>query len=387
MKATSIYNLTDLMEPGHLPCITVYEKTHRGYPGNQPDSVRFRKLVKEAETALMERYPDRDPRPLLNPLQALAEDHDFWNQGHEGLAVFVSPDLFRVYSLNREVPEGTVVSERFHLKPLIRLVQSADRYQVLCLSRDSARLFEGNRDGLEPITLSPDIPSSNDQALQQGNGAADDRLEHVPSHRRHANEVPSHSQRRYGTDLNDIENDATRFFRTVDRAILEKYSKPSGLPLVLVALAENQELFRNLTHNSALIGQGVVADPQALSVQELRESAWSVAAMHYKNRMAELVASFEEARARGHATADLSEGMKAALLGQVRTLLLDADRVVPGQLDSATGVIRFLERDDSQAGDLLEDLAERVLADRGEVIVVPTGSMPTSSGLAAIYRY
>ena len=50
-------------------------------------------------------------------------------------------------------------------------------------------------------------------------------------------------------------------------------------------------------------------------------------------------------------------------------------------------MIRFLERDDSQAGDLLEDLAERVLADRGEVIVVPTGSMPTSSGLAAIYRY
>ena len=46
-----------------------------------------------------------------------------------------------------------IVADSFHTKPLMRIVQSADRYQILALSRDSARLFEGNRDRVDEIDL------------------------------------------------------------------------------------------------------------------------------------------------------------------------------------------------------------------------------------------
>jgi hypothetical protein len=39
------------------------------------------------------------------------------------------------------------------------------------------------------------------------------------------------------------------------------------------------------------------------------------------------------------------------------------------------------------AGDVLDDVAEAVLRNGGEVIVVPRERMPASTGLAAIYRY
>jgi hypothetical protein len=39
------------------------------------------------------------------------------------------------------------------------------------------------------------------------------------------------------------------------------------------------------------------------------------------------------------------------------------------------------------AGDIYDDLAEAVLRNGGEVIIVPVERMPTTTGIAAIYRY
>jgi len=67
-------------------------------------------------------------------------------------------------------------------------------------------------------------------------------------------------------------------------------------------------------------------------------------------------------------------------------MLVDADRQIPGTLDGATGRVSLAALDDPAVDDLLDDLAERVLRAKGQVVVVPYGQMPTESGVAAIYR-
>src|SRR5690606_10562355 len=57
----------------------------------------------------------------------------------------------------RSVQELTIVADSFHTKPLRRLLQSADRYQLLGLSRHEIKLFEGNRDALGPVELTSDV--------------------------------------------------------------------------------------------------------------------------------------------------------------------------------------------------------------------------------------
>jgi len=73
------------------------------------------------------------------------------------LAVLAAPGLFRVYRLQRPVPELVVVADSFHTKPLMRILQSADRYQVLGLNRQEIKLFEGNRDALDEIELAQGV--------------------------------------------------------------------------------------------------------------------------------------------------------------------------------------------------------------------------------------
>ena len=140
------------------PCLSLYQPTHRHHPENQQDPIRFRNLVKSLEASLRQKYASRDARQLLAPFQALADNREFWLHTLDGLAVLATLELFKVYRLQRPVPELAVVAGSFHTKPLLRILQSADRYQILGLNRHQMRLFEGNRDAVDEIEPSPEVP-------------------------------------------------------------------------------------------------------------------------------------------------------------------------------------------------------------------------------------
>ena len=138
--------LTQLLKHRDGPCLSLYQPTHRSFPERQQDPIRFKQLVKQLEESLKQQGHAEQARSLLEPFHALIDNNDFWNHNLDGLAAFAAKDYFQVYRLQRSVPEMAVANARMHLKPLVRIAQSADRFQILCLSRDSVRLFEGNRE-------------------------------------------------------------------------------------------------------------------------------------------------------------------------------------------------------------------------------------------------
>lgn len=149
---------TVLLASHEPPCLSLYQPTHRAHPDKQQDPIRFRNLVKELELSLGQKYVGRESAPLLRPFRDLAENGDFWNYALDGIAVFATSDLFKVYRLQRQVRELAVVAGNFHTKPLMRILQSADRYHVLGINRQEARLFEGNRYALDEVELGPEFP-------------------------------------------------------------------------------------------------------------------------------------------------------------------------------------------------------------------------------------
>lgn len=130
--------LREFLNHNEAPCISLYQPTHRSNPDKLQDPIRYKNLVREAERSLREKYRGREIRPLLEPFHALADNHHFWTHPRDGLAILASAGRFEVFQLQRPVKEFVVVANRFHLKPLLRIVQSADRYQVLCYDRTLA---------------------------------------------------------------------------------------------------------------------------------------------------------------------------------------------------------------------------------------------------------
>ncbi len=63
--------------------------------------------------------------------------------------------------------------------------------------------------------------------------------------------------------------------------MIEEHSRLSGLPLLLAALPEHHGLFRQLSHNPALVADGIKADPESLSSEQMRERAWQIMEPQY----------------------------------------------------------------------------------------------------------
>jgi len=243
------------------PCLSLYQPTHRHYPENQQDPIRFGNLVKLLEESLRQKYSTQESTLLLEPFLALADDRDFWNHALDGLAVLAAAGMFRVYRLQRSVAELTVVADSFHTKPLMRIRQSADRYQILGLSSHAITLYEGNRDVLDAIELAQGIPRTMIEAL--GAELTEPHMTVASYGGVGGSSSPMHHG--HGGKEADAAIDDERFFRAIDRGILEHHSQPAGLPLILATLPEHRQLFHEVSHNPFLIDEGIdIAKPSGL---------------------------------------------------------------------------------------------------------------------------
>jgi hypothetical protein len=366
------------------PCLSLYQPTHRDHPDNQQDPIRFKNLVKTLEESLQHQCASDEIESLLAPLLALAEDHSFWNCTFDGLAVLRARNMFRVYRLQRPFQELAVVADSFHTKPLLRILQSADRYQVLALNRHEMKLFEGNRDALDEIPPAKGVPRMLTEAL--GEELTEPRQTVSAYGGRGGGQAPMHHG--HGGRKAELDLDAERFFRAVDRAVIEHHSKPSGLPLLLAALPEHHHMFHELSHNPYLMAESLGVHPDALaSPDEFRQRVWQTIEPRYLARLAGLVETFGNNKTNGLSDDNLAEVARAAVGGRVATLLIEAGREVPGRVDALTGELDFDDLSHPETDDVLDDLGALALKMGGEVVVVPTDRMPTETGIAALYRY
>ncbi len=367
-----------LFEKCEPPCLSLYQPTHRHYPDNQSDLIHYRNLVKVLEATLLQKYTRNDIEALIAPFFALADNRDFWNHTLNGLAVLGSGNFFRAYRLQRSVAEMAIVADSFHVKPLIRILQTADRYHVLGLNRHGIRLFEGNRYVLDEIELAEGVPWTITEVLG-------DKL--TEPHHSSASFGSVGGSHGHGGKESEVEGDAERFFRDIDRSILNYYSKPSGLPLILASLSEHKSLFHRVSHNPFLLEAGIDIHPDVISIDELRLRAWQVMEPHYLAKLADLIEDFGRARSKDLGHEDLTQVAKAIVTGRVETLLVEADREIPGRIDGTNGVIEFEDLACPEVDDVLDDLTALTMKMGGKVIVLPSEKMPVETGIAAIYRY
>jgi len=352
MHAISTDALKELGTLAQSPCLSLYQPTHRSQAESHQDRMVFRHNIDVLYSALLNTVKPQAALALVQPFHRLADDPLAWEDALDGLAVFASPLGFRAYALPVAMPVQVTVADSFHTAPLRRFFQSVDRYQVLCLTHDHARLFEGNRDALEEQVLAPEASAILDRARARA---------------------------RETTHAVD-----ERFFRDLDVALMKHHSKPTGLPLILAALPEHQQRFRQMSQNKRLLPVGLDVQPAAMNIRALSIMAWNVVEPQHNARQQVWIDAFVVARAQGRGSDDVRKTALAAAQGRVGLLLIESDRSFAGQFDWRNGHIVLsnspVERD------VLDDIAELVERQGGAVRVIPASHMPTRSGLAAAMR-
>lgn len=378
MRLLNAEELQRLLGPQPEPCISIFLPTHKTQPAAAEDPIRYKNSVKSAEKLLAQKYSERDIRGLLGPVEALSEP-SFWRHQAAGLAVYRSPELLAAYRLPIRVPELTVVADSFHVKPLLGFIQSNQRYYVLLLSTKATAFYEGSATGLKAIDLAR-LPGSLAAAL----GVV-----------RHERMVNLHSGGRgqaavyHGQGAPEVikKTELAQFFRAVDQALWELLRSESS-PLVLAGAAYYFPIYREISRYKHVAEKGVEGSFDPENPEELHQRAWPVAAELFGKLEDDALVAYKSLENRRLGVDILTDIAKAAVQGRVRRLFLGEGKRLFGRLDPESGQVTL---NGAQTGptddDVLDDLAQAVLARGGDVLLLPQQKMPGDAAAAAILRW
>lgn len=373
-----------LLAPQDVPCLSLYMPTHQHHPENAQDPIRFQNLLKKLEESLATKYDNAAIKSFIAPFEQLKNDTLFWRYTTKGLAIFSAGDFFEVIGLQTPTEELAIVADSFHTKPLRQYIQTMDHFHVVGITMNSVKLYEGSHHYFTEIDLDSSIPQTMEDALGE---ELTDKHTTVASY----GGTSGHSvnmRHGHGGKKEEIDNDVERFFRIVAQEVYEKYSKPTGWPLILVALSEHHSVFQKVNKNPHLLHKGIKHNPSAISLEELKSKAWEIMEPEYVEKIDQVVEKYEQARASSKGSDDLNTVSVAAVEGRIDTLLIEANRIIAKRITNLeTGNTQNKDINNPRVDDLLDDMSELVTKMGGTTFVLPADKMPTKNGFAAILRY
>ncbi|NEQ26224.1 MAG: hypothetical protein F6K28_45740, partial [Microcoleus sp. SIO2G3] len=217
MSFLSIEEFKELVEQPQGLCVSIYMPTVQLGSETQQNSVRFKNLIRQAEEQLKEHeLRPTDTGAFLQPAMDLDQE-EFWQHQDTGLAVFIAEGFFRYYQVPIEMIELVVVSDRFHLKPLIPLLTGNERFYLLTLGQRDVRLLEGTRYGIREVEIEG-MPKSMDEALNYDETAKDEQRRQGGGAGRAALQGGG-SYHGQGGERENVKEDLLQYFNLVDKAL------------------------------------------------------------------------------------------------------------------------------------------------------------------------
>lgn len=379
MELLSRAELEQLIEEPEGLCVSIFLPTHRAGAQTQQDPIRLRNLLREAEEQLLAkelRAPEAEE--LLGPARELLDDSVFWQHQSDGLAVFLSPGVFRYYRLPLNFEDLVVVADRYYLKPLLPLLTGDGQFYVLALSQNEVRLLRATRHNVSEVELE-DVPESLADTLRY-----DDQEKQLQFHTGTAGGRSGRAAIFHGHEPDDPKVDILRYFRQIDRGVRELL-KGSHAPLVLAGVDYLLPIYREASRYPHTIDEGVTGNPESLRSEELHERAWDAVRPRFSEAQQNAAARYRHLAGTGQTSRDVREIVAAAYYGRVETLFAASGAQHRGVFDPDTGEVDLHEAPES--GDLLEFAAIQTILHHGTVYVTNPENMPADADAVSVFRY
>ncbi|BBD65478.1 hypothetical protein NIES4072_08470 [Nostoc commune NIES-4072] len=390
MQLISREEIKTLIEQPKGNCVSIYMPTHTAGPEVRQNPIRFKNLIREAEARLIDAgLEEEDAIALLEKSQEI-DTQEFWEQiGEQGLAIFISDNIFRYYPLPIDFQELVVVTDRFHIKPLLPILNGNGRFYILALSQQDVRFFEGTRYSVKEVEVE-NLPKSLDEALQRDDTAKEGQFRIATSKGGTSNPFsqPGTFHGQGSPDRDKHQEDILQFFQIVDRALHDKL-KLQKAPLVLAGVEYLLPLYRQANTYQHLMDEAITGNPEILSAQELHDQAWPIVEADFQKSQQAVLEQFHELFGgdTGKASNNLEEVVSAAYYQRVDSLLVAVGQQQWGLFDPSSETVYLHPEKETGDEDLLDFVAAHTLLNGGTVYAVPFEKIPYSTAVAAIYRY
>ena len=363
-------------------CVSLFMPTHRRGRETEQDPIRCRNLLRTAEERLQTKgLRSPDVREMLEPAQRLLQDLDFWRYQSDGLAVFLTSERHHSYRLPLPFEELVVISDRFHLKPLIPFFASDGHFYILALSQNQVRLLEGTRYTVDEIDLD-NMPKSMAEALQYERFEKQLQFHTGTSAGRGKRPAMFH-----GHDASDEDKGRIlRWFRRIDGELSNLLTGEQS-PLVLAGVEHLLPLYKEANSYPHLLEKGIRGNPEELKPEELHAQAWPLVQPTFTEAREKAAARYSELAGTGQTTVDVKEAVLAAHHGRVDVLFIAVDVQVWGRVDPSTNTVQVHQDPEPGDEDLLDLAAIQSILNGGTVYAAEPEQVPGHAPLAAVFRY
>ena len=347
--------------------VSIYLPTSPSSRG-EAERIELKNLAAEAAGQLEQAGAAKaDIAAVDEEIADLLDDHEFWRHQARSLALFLTPTTSVTFRLANRLVSLVEVSDRFHLKPLLRALTFPHTAFVLALAQNGVRLLEIAPD-LDPANVDvPDLPA--DVASAVGKSSIRDR---APSGRIQGSEGQKTRMRQYA--------------RQIEQA-LRPLLNGSDLPLILAAVEPMDSIYRSVNSYPRLLATSLPGNPEALSDAQLAEGARRLLDDLYQAELQTIRETYALRVSQRRASADIADVARAATHGLVDTVLVDIDEVVPGRVDEETGAVSFDDAGDAVGYGVVDEIARRVWLNGGRVLAVRRDDIPGEGSVAAVFRY
>jgi hypothetical protein len=302
----------------------------------------------------------------------------FHQHQSDGLAMFLSPEVFRYYLLPFVFKELVIVTDRFHIRPLLPLLSGDGRYYILALSQNKVRLLQGTHYSVNEVSLA-DVPKNLAETLRDDDSWKELQMHSAISGKGKLSAIT------HGDEVDRKEN-IRRYFRRIDKG-LHELVRDERVPLVLAGVDYLHPIYKEVNTYPHLMEAGVGGNPERLSAKELHAQSWTVVRPYFQKAQDEAVDQYKQFISSGRASNRVRKIILAASHGRIELLFVIPDLQQWGTFDPGTDEIHLHKKEKTGDEDLLEFAAIQTLLNGGTVYLVGAEKMPESDPLAAVFRY
>jgi hypothetical protein len=321
-----------------------------------------------------------DARIFLETPANLATDKGFWGERSLGLAVFRSPKFFAAYRLPATFTENVTVADRFHVKPLIPVLQNQCRFHMLMLSQNDVAMYSMTEHSCDRVPIAG-LPENMEDALGY-DGA--DRGEQVHSAMRGSLGKQAAVFHGQGGSADTAKKDLTSFCRLVDKAVSRALHDDPD-PLLLACVDYIAPIYREVNSFPRLLDATLAGNHDHQNIKRMHEQALGLVRPHFQQQIKAEVNRYRHHAETKQTCAEIDQVIVAAREGRVDVLFVDPRATILGQVSPDGGAVTVTNNSNDE--DLIDLAIVEALRTGGEVYSSEEFDLPTNSPIAAILRY
>lgn len=381
LSLSEIKKLAQYMAPN---CVSLYIPTPEiGSQGHMQPAHLHNALKEGLEKIRLSTLYDKERFDTI--FKEIANAADFREQRYPAVAVFIGLETYAWYQLPDLVEQSVVVSNRFHIRPLLSLVTQQQEFYLLSLNKDNVTLYKGDRDSLTEVTVA-NLPKNVEAVV--GVEADDRQLQfHTSTKGSGGGKRPAMFHGPSWKDDKQMYTD--KFLNTVNEAVSTYLQQQKTKPPLLLTGVERMIVdYKGLNSYENLITDLFLEGNYSRdSLAQLHERSISLFKPYVIKQAVVEVTGFVDRGSADKFSTDVTEVLKQARMGRVATLLLAQNVHKWGNFDPNTLEIHEDLRPSGNNSDLYDVACAEVLFTDGTVYVVPAEEIPNNLSIVAVYRY